>query len=109
MSKLLLEGATLLSDSCPDCRVPLFRKDGKIFCSSCGRRAVYASSDAEAQQIVQATDLGKTLDDLQAVLQGKLEYLLNNLSQEEDLEIMEQLFKAIGTLLDLLQGLKDLK
>ncbi|MFX0116994.1 MAG: Sjogren's syndrome/scleroderma autoantigen 1 family protein [Candidatus Hodarchaeota archaeon] len=109
MSKLLLSGATLLSDSCPDCHVPLFRKGETIFCSSCGRKAVYASSDAEAQQITQATDLGKTLDDLQAVLHGKLEHLLTRLRQEEDLNAMEELFKVIAVLIDLLQSLKDLR
>ncbi|MHA2273337.1 MAG: Sjogren's syndrome/scleroderma autoantigen 1 family protein [Candidatus Hodarchaeales archaeon] len=109
MSKLLLSGATLLSDSCPDCKVPLFRKGDAIFCSSCGRKAVYATSDDEAQQIVQATDLGKTLDDVRSVLHGKLEHLLTTLSQEEDLNAIKQLLEVIGTLLDLLRSLKDLK
>lgn len=109
MSKLLLSGATLLSDSCPDCKVPLFRKGDVIFCSSCGRKAVYATSDAEAEQIVQATDLGKTLDDLQSVLHGKLEHLLTTLSQEEDLNAIKQVLEVIDTLLGLLRSLKDLK
>jgi uncharacterized Zn finger protein (UPF0148 family) len=80
MSKLLLSGATLLNDSCPDCHVPLFRKGETVFCSSCGRKAVY----------------------------GKLEHLLTRLSQEEDLNAMEELFKVIAILLDLLQSLKGL-
>lgn len=108
MSRLLLSGATLLNDSCPDCKVPLFQKGETIFCSSCGRKAVYASSDAEAEQIAQSTDLGRTLTDLQSVLQGKLERLLQNLSQEDDLIDIEKLLKVIGALLDLLHSLRDL-
>ena len=39
-AELLYKGAKMLAHSCPDCKMPLFEKDGKIFCPSCGREAV---------------------------------------------------------------------
>jgi uncharacterized Zn finger protein (UPF0148 family) len=32
MSGLLLSGATMLGEACPDCKVPLFKQNDNIFC-----------------------------------------------------------------------------
>ncbi len=40
-AELLYKGAKMLTYHCPDCKLPLFEKDGKIFCPSCGREAVF--------------------------------------------------------------------
>ena len=40
-AELLYKGAKMLAHHCPDCKVPLFEKDGRIFCPSCGREAVF--------------------------------------------------------------------
>ncbi|MCS7121855.1 MAG: hypothetical protein NZ895_04570 [Archaeoglobaceae archaeon] len=34
-AEILLKGAKMLSFHCPDCKMPLFEKDSKIFCVSC--------------------------------------------------------------------------
>ncbi len=35
-AELLYKGAKMLSKHCPECGLPLFEKDGRIFCSNCG-------------------------------------------------------------------------
>lgn len=41
--EILYKGGKMLSYHCPDCSMPLFEKDGKIFCPSCGREAIFES------------------------------------------------------------------
>ncbi len=50
--ELLYKGAKMLAYHCPECKMPLFEKDGKIFCPSCGREAVFESKlkDIEAKK-----------------------------------------------------------
>jgi len=40
ISKLLIGGAKMLSYHCPDCKVPLFEENKRIFCPSCDREAI---------------------------------------------------------------------
>lgn len=39
-AELLYKGAKMLAYHCPECKVPLFERDEKIFCPSCGREAI---------------------------------------------------------------------
>ncbi len=52
-AELLYEGAKMLAHHCPDCKVPLFEKDGKIFCPSCGREAIFEDSSTESTERVE--------------------------------------------------------
>jgi len=48
MAELLKAGNIMLAESCPDCKVPLFKmKDGKIICPSCNRVAIYVKHGEE--------------------------------------------------------------
>ncbi len=47
-AELLYKGAKMLTYHCPDCKLPLFERDGKIFCPSCGREAVFEGKEAES-------------------------------------------------------------
>ena len=40
MAELLCKGAKMLSYYCPDCKVPLFQENTRIFCPLCGRNAI---------------------------------------------------------------------
>lgn len=60
MAELLKAGNIMLSDFCPDCKVPLFKlKDGKIICPSCNRTVVYVKHGeeeiAQHYQIIDST------------------------------------------------------
>jgi len=48
MAELLKGGNIMLSDSCPDCHVPLFKmRDNKIICPSCNRLVIYVKHGEE--------------------------------------------------------------
>lgn len=36
-AEILLKGAKMLSFHCPECKMPLFEKDAKVFCVSCDK------------------------------------------------------------------------
>ncbi|MEN3059018.1 MAG: Sjogren's syndrome/scleroderma autoantigen 1 family protein, partial [Candidatus Methanosuratincola petrocarbonis] len=43
MADLLREGATMLSQACPECKTPLFRlSSGEVICPGCNKRVVFA-------------------------------------------------------------------
>ncbi len=102
MSKLLLSGATMLSDSCPDCKIPLFKKNERVFCPQCERKAVYIKDDNEIKQIEQKYSLGEATDQLRDVLTGKITLLTNQLASADNpqeisdtLEIIEKILKIL--------------
>lgn len=39
-AELLYKGAKMLAYNCPECKMPLFEKDEKVFCPSCGREVI---------------------------------------------------------------------
>lgn len=101
MSTLLLSGATMLADSCPDCKVPLFKKNENIFCPKCGRKAVFVSSDDEAKQIEQAHSFSETREMVQDVLTGKINFITQKLADCEEMEEMKNILQILNMLFEL--------
>ncbi|MFX1505016.1 MAG: Sjogren's syndrome/scleroderma autoantigen 1 family protein [Promethearchaeota archaeon] len=102
MSTLLLSGATMLADSCPDCKVPLFKKNEEIFCPKCNRKAVFVSSDEEAKRIEQAHSFSETREIVQDILTGKLNFLVQKLADCEEMEEMKNILQTIDMILDII-------
>ncbi len=102
MSQLLLAGATMLGESCPDCTVPLFKKNDEIFCPNCERKAVYAKNKDEIKTIEQKISLGEATHQLKEVLTGKITLLTNKLASldtpGEINEILELIERILGIL-----------
>jgi len=76
IAELLRKGATMLSESCPECNTPLFRlKDGSLFCPMCNKPVVVVSGDAEAEAVAQHGSMEQTLlkkmKDIQVVLEAE--------------------------------------
>ncbi len=75
--ELLYKGGKMLSYHCPDCMIPLFEKDGRIFCPSCGREAVFEGDEGHSLEEergtkveVEKAEIGETKrrdEDLQEV------------------------------------------
>jgi UPF0148 protein len=105
MSQLLLSGATMLGESCPDCKVPLFKKNDNIFCPQCGRKAVYARNEDEITQIEQKQSLDKSITQLKDVLAGKINFLTNQLASTEDPQQIVTALELIEKILLVLQKL----
>lgn len=101
MSSLLLSGATMLADTCPDCKVPLFKKNENTFCPKCSRKAIFVSSDDEIRQIEHAQSFSETCVALQDIFTGKLNFLANKLAACEEFEEMKIILQVMDLLLDL--------
>ena len=103
MSKLLLSGATMLNESCPDCKIPLFKKDEKIFCPQCEREAVYVKNDNEVKQLEQKLSFEESTLQLREILTGKLNYLTNQLASSENMQEMLNILEVIDKIIGIIQ------
>ncbi len=56
MAELLFKGAKMLSQYCPDCKVPLFQKDERVFCPLCGRDVVF-ENNLDANKLDQKSEI----------------------------------------------------
>jgi UPF0148 protein len=62
MAELLRKGATMLSETCPECNTPLFKlKDGSLVCPMCNKPVVVVSADADTEAIAQQGSIDQTL------------------------------------------------
>ena len=107
MSTLLLSGATMLADSCPDCNVPLFKQKNRIFCPKCGRDAIFASSDNEIKTIEHSQSRKDTQVILQDVLLGKINFLTQKLASSETFEEVQRIVELLDKIIDLLLKMKN--
>ena len=74
MGELLRKGATMLSESCPECNTPLFRlKDGSLICPMCNKPVVIVPADADTEGMAQQGSIDETLLNKVKQIQGKLE------------------------------------
>ena len=74
MGELLRKGATMLSESCPECNTPLFRlKDGSLLCPMCNKPVVIVPADADTEGMAQQRSIDETLLNKVKEIQGKLE------------------------------------
>lgn len=74
MGELLRKGATMLSESCPECNTPLFRlKDGSLICPMCNKPVVIVPADADTAGMAQQGSIDETLLNKVKEIQGKLE------------------------------------
>ncbi len=103
MSQLLLSGVTMLSDSCPDCKIPLFKKNEQVFCPQCERKAVYIKDENEIKQIEQQFSLDESTSQLKDVLAGKINYLTNQLASSENMQDMMNILEMIDKILAIIQ------
>ena len=94
-SELLLQGATMLQISCPQCSNPIYRlQDGTMICADCNQR-VFFERDLSAEQ-------RKQFQQGESPVQKKIENLMRQLEQEEDPEKIIQLAETIKKLREIL-------
>ncbi|MEM2866811.1 MAG: Sjogren's syndrome/scleroderma autoantigen 1 family protein [Candidatus Hadarchaeales archaeon] len=88
----LFSGARMLSIHCAECRGPLFEKEGRVFCPTCGERKVGKEAPEEG---------------LEGTLRKKLEELKARLETEKDHEQMMRTLKEIDALVEVLKKLRS--
>jgi UPF0148 protein len=107
MSKLLLSGASMLSDSCPDCKIPLFKKNEVVFCPQCERKVVYVTDEKEIKEIEQQFSLDDSVSQLKDVLAGKLNYFTNQLASMENTREISDVLEMIEKILTIVEKVKE--
>jgi len=105
MAELLKRGATLLNETCPECKTLLFReKEGdRIFCPSCQRRVVMVKDQEEIAQIYRKN----ILSDVFEALSFKLRELIPEITKDKDHQRMD-LLTYLKALLECMQLLTKL-
>ena len=96
--KMLLNGATLLSEPCPYCKGVRVMKDGDALCVNCGKKPDIQHSNTKLEN-------KKSIPSL-IILEKKLEELSNQLAHEDNLEKQQKLIKSIDALIEAIRKLK---
>ena len=102
MADLLRKGATMLSETCPECNTPLFKlQDGSLVCSMCNKPVLVVPPDADTVAIAQQGSIDQTLMKKIKEVQGMLEL-------ETDLSKINVLLETLMKLIDTRQRVRKL-
>lgn len=110
MSKYLLQGAEMLQESCPNCKVPLLKLKNKIFCGGCNKEVIYASEETAhdiQHSMTYETESKTILKNSETLLLGKLENITNKLSNQQGTELLQSL-EIMQKIIQLLAELKKI-
>ncbi|RLG52400.1 MAG: hypothetical protein DRN96_02925, partial [Thermoproteota archaeon] len=101
LAEVLKSGGDILAEVCPNCRVPLVRVRGEVYCPKCGKRVLLVKTDYEA--IAQRRRL--ILEELEDILLVQLDKAARSLKEDLD----EDQLRSIIYLLDALKRTEDVK
>ena len=97
-AEMLLQGATLLSETCPYCTGVRVMKEGQALCISCGKQPERKEIPVENQP--------NEVSPIEKTFEKKLESLSKELEQEKDHEKQQSILKTINTLLETIEKMK---
>lgn len=106
-AELLYKGAKMLSKHCPECGLPLFEKDGKVFCSNCGEMGGDTKSEAKTDALedeklpgVETAErsVGDLLDAMEAAAIRVCEMIEKSGDAEEVRLLTESLEKLVASM-----------
>ena len=98
-AKMVINGATIMSEPCPYCKGVRIIKDGNALCINCGK-------EPDQKQIKKLTRERKSTG-VQNTLEKKLEKLSKQLENEDKPTIQQELIKSIDGLLAVIAKLKE--
>jgi len=105
MAELLKGGNVMLSDSCPDCKVPLFKlRDGKIICPSCERVVIYVKHGEEYM-----VKRYQAIEEIMNTITNKLIELNVSIANEDDILKLNEKMKVLNSILEAYDRLVKLK
>jgi uncharacterized Zn finger protein (UPF0148 family) len=100
MAEFLSKGARMLSESCPECGVPLFKLvSDEIICPRCNRMVKMVSENETVEQVLAETKLDK-------ILRLKLNYLGDILTVEKEVSRIKEIVEIISQILKIQKELK---
>ena len=99
-AKMLLDGATLLSEPCPYCKGVRVMKDGEALCIGCGR-------EPEKKDIPVKKSPDSRMSPIKQTLHKKIETLSKEIEDESDPEKQQNILKTINSLLETIEKIED--
>ncbi len=103
--KMLLNGATLLSEPCPYCKGVRVIKDGHALCVNCGKEPEIKKIESDSK-INESNVIPKTESTL-SILEQKLQNFSKELEAEKDHEKQQKILKSINSLVEIIGKLKN--
>lgn len=98
-AKMVINGATIMSEPCPYCKGVRIIKDGNALCINCG-------NEPDQKQIKKQTR-GKKSAGVLNTLERKLEKLSQQLEKEDNPTKQQELIKSIDDLIAIIAKLKE--
>ena len=98
-AKMVINGATIMSEPCPYCKGVRIIKDGNALCINCGK-------EPDQKQIKKQTR-GKKSAGVLNTLERKLEKLSQQLEKEDNPTKQKELIKSIDDLIAIIAKLKE--
>ena len=103
MAELLKKGATLLNETCPECKTLLFRDGDRIFCPTCQRRVVIVKDQEEISKFYRENILADVFE----ALSFKLRDLIPEITTDKNHQRLD-LLNYLKELLECMQLLTSL-
>jgi len=105
MAELLKSGAAMLSETCPECGTPIFRKGNETFCPKCNKPVVIIQSVEQETRLM--TD--RVLEDSEQILLGKIKELNLAMRNEREPEKLIDYGNALSSWLGSIEKLRRLR
>jgi UPF0148 protein len=105
MADLLKSGATMLSDTCPQCQSPLFKVKNELLCVKCNRPVVVVKATEDESNVVAAQALGR----LEQTALMKINEINSSLNVENDPARIEKLRLSLLDWLTVVERARKLK
>jgi UPF0148 protein len=105
MAELLKSGATMLSEVCPECSTPLFRKGKETFCPKCNKQVVIIQSSEQETRF----RADQVLEDSEQTLLSKIRDVNVAMKNETDAQKLLLYANTLASWLGALEKLRQLR
>jgi UPF0148 protein len=105
MAELLKSGATMLSETCPECGTPLFRKGKETFCAKCNKPVVIIQTSEDETRLKADT----ILESSEQTLIAKIQEVNLALKNEKDPDKLVAYGNALSSWLSAIEKLRRLR
>jgi UPF0148 protein len=105
MAELLKSGAAMLSETCPECGTPLFRKGSDTFCPKCNKPVVIIRSAEQETRLM----ADRVLEDSEQTLLAKIREVNLAMKIEKEPEKLLTYGNALSSWLDSIEKLRRLR
>ncbi len=105
MAELLKSGATMLSETCPECGTPLFRKGKETSCPKCNKPVIIIQSAEQETRLM----ADRILEDSEQTLLSKIREVNQAMKNETDPEKSVAYGNALSSWLTAIEKLRRLR